>query len=148
MSNEKILYHATEYHCLDGIKSYGGLKYSHGKRLTTSPPLRLGEGVYFCEEKEVAKKIADRRRRNGEPSVVVTCSVKLYGCIDYKDKKSNDWRDSYNSVRAIHPNWFGTDTGKFIEYCIRKEEDHKIIAIDIYGKEKFDWPGVQVSSYT
>ena len=105
----KTLYHGTQVEHFKPISS-NGLKESKGGR--------LGQGVYFVDCYNKAKRISKNRQKlNDSNSVVIECQVYLGKHRDLGNKSEDTWQKNYDSASSMHPPWCGL--GTFKEYCLK-----------------------------
>ena len=125
------LYHATKLSCLEmpgGIGKIGLQPQSNNTR--------FGSGIYFAE-KEIAEELAENLY--SIEGALLKCKVYLGNCKDYMNQIDNSgvWMNSYDSITAIHPPWFGGKTStNFREWCIKSAKKCKIYSIT-YKKKEF-----------
>ena len=106
----KTLYHGTR------LSSIQGITY---KSLQPSINGRLGPGIYFTDNFEIAKQIS-LRFDNELGGAVFECNVNRELVKELGDKNLVAWQnEGYNSASALHPPWYGLNTGYFKEYCLK-----------------------------
>ena len=118
------LYHGTRLSSIKGITSKGLQPSSSG---------RLGPGIYFTQNFDVAKRISLHRDERG--GAVFECNVNL-GRIKNLGKKNKrglyKWQDGeFDSARAIHPPWPRINSNKFTEYCLKDPEKCTVTKVAI-----------------
>ena len=118
--NKVILYHGTSGKNLQGIVSNQGLKIS--------PRGRMGAGVYFTTDIELAWKVA-RDRGDEEYEMMLTCEVDLGKVYDFDaDGRSTNWQSrGFDCAKGLHGPWLGHPS--FVEYCVADEKCVRIIYV-------------------
>ena len=102
------LYHATRLPNIQGIVRQSLIPSSNG---------RLGSGVYFTDDFEVAKEIS---QKFGKEGAVFECNVNLGILKNLGLESGSTWQyEGFDSATAMHPPWFGLNTGWFREYCLK-----------------------------
>ena len=83
---------------------------------------RIGKGVYFTPDKEVAESVA---RHRGRQWLVFECRVRVRAVYDYDrgckslPKRRHDWaRHGFDAATAMHPPWAGVAV-PLPEVCVR-----------------------------
>ena len=74
----------------------------------------------------------------GKEGVLLKCKVYLGRTMDYGNgtDPNGNWKQSYDSCKAIHPPWFGGVTSQgFTEYCIKSPKKCKVYSLTYKGKE-------------
>ena len=116
----KTLYHGTNGDAVQGIAGAG-------LRVSTGGNARIGDGVYFTDDYNVAKTIAAHRGN----ACVLTCRVDLGSVYDHDKGGSKSWaNDGYQSSRGTHPDWAGVGH-TFTEYCV--DDAQRVQIVEIHG---------------
>ena len=105
----KILYHGIRLSSIKGISEKG---------LRPSTSGRLGPGVYFTDDFQVAETISLNRGQEGNGGAVFEFKVNLRHIKDLIRGTGSEWQnEGYDSAQTIHPSWY--DTGEFTEFCLK-----------------------------
>ena len=106
----KMLYHGTILSSIKGISE-------EGLRLSTYG--RLGPGVYFTDDFQVAETISLNRDQEGNNGgAVFECNVNLRRIKDLIRDTGSEWQNErYDFAQTIHPSWYGTT--EFTEFCLK-----------------------------
>ena len=116
--NIKTLYHGTKGEHAASILATG---------LRPSASGRLGAGIYFTFDKDVAIAIAKHRGLQ----FVVTCEVDIGNSYDFDQGGSATWAvEGFDSARSKHPRWCGV--GPFIEVCVSDPKRVKRMHVEGY----------------
>lgn len=98
----------------DKIAKYSG---NSSPVLNTQQQRSPGLGVYFTDDFEVAKEIS---QKFGKEGAVFECNVNLGILKNLGLESGSTWQyEGFDSATAMHPPWFGLNTGWFREYCLK-----------------------------
>ena len=105
----KILYHGARLSSIKGISEEG---------LRPSTAGRLGPGISFTDDFQVAETISLKRGQEGNGGAVFECKVNLRHIKDLIRGTGLEWQnEGYDSAQTIHPSWY--NTGEFTEFCLK-----------------------------